>query len=484
MSEKIYALLFRLFPARFRATWHDDAMELFRERSAHERGLLARLRFWFDLVGDLVFSLPRVYLSDTSALAPVPQPGGAGVPAFRPLETPPVRSSAYFFATIVSALAIVIVSILLKHGGHFPMRLASAASEARGFAADPWATGGGAGGGSGSAVDASQSPSSSAAQSSGLAGPTNMVRVDKAVKPNYLFDYAQRQVVLDGVIQNLRDHYPDPDVARSAARSLRIQNALGRFHSAVEPGAFAALVTSQLRESTHDMHLEVVFSERELLLAGAGPSPAVEAEYRSAVRASNCTFQPVRTLPGNISYLKFSTFPDPGLCASIAAEAMESLNSSSAVILDLRDNSGGSPQMVMFLAAYFFDRPAFFWNPRESSEARMWTLSPAPRSRLASTPLFVLTSSRTWSAAEHFTYGMKMLHRAVIVGETTSGATDAGVFHRIDAHFGIGISETRARNPYSTPDWAARGVSPDVSVPADKALQAAEERAAQLIAKR
>jgi hypothetical protein len=479
-SEKIYALLFHLFPARFRAAWQDEALELFRDRLAHERGLHARLRLWFDLASDFALSLPRVYLSGTAALAPAPQPGAAGVPTFRPLETPPVRSSAYFFGTILSALAIVVVSILLKHGGHFPAMQGPAAAEGRGFTADPWATGAG-GGGNGSGTAIGKPPSAFVAQSSGLVGPTNIVSIGKP-KPNYLFDYAQRQVVLDGIIQNLHDHYPNPDVANSAARSLRIQNGLGRFRSATEPAAFAALVTSRLRESTHDMHLEVVFSERELFAGDAGPSPEEEAQYRSAMLASNCTFQPVRTLPGNIGYLKFNTFPDPGLCASIAAETMDALNSSSAVILDLRDNSGGSPQMVMFLAAYFFDRPAFFWNPREDNQARMWTRSPVSRSRLTSKPLFVLTSSRTWSAAEHFTYNMKMLYRAVIVGETTGGATDVGVFHRVDAHFGIGISETHVRNPYSTPDWAATGVAPDVSVPAGQALETAQRRAARLLA--
>ena len=480
MSEKIYALLFRLFPGRFRAAWHDEAMELFRDRFAHERGLFARMRLWLDLVSDLVFSLPRAYLSEAPALAPASPAGGAGVPTFRPLETPPIRSSAYLFGTILSVLAIGAVSTLLKHGGHFQALRPPAAAESRGFTADPWAAG--PGGGDGSAMAAGKPTSASIAPAAGLVDPTNIVRIDKP-KPNYLFDYSQRQVVIDGIIQNLRDHYPNPDLASSAARSLRIQNALGRFRSAAEPAAFAALVTSRLRESTHDKHLEVVFSERELL-PNAGPSPELEAQYRAAVIASNCTFQAVRTLPGNAGYLKFDTFPDVELCASTAATAMDALNNSGAVILDLRDNSGGSPQMVTFLAAYFFDRPAFFWNPREGNESRMWTRSPVSRSRLASTPLFVLTSSRTYSAAEHFTYGLKMLHRAVIIGEATSGATDVGTFHRIDAHFGIGISESRVRNPYSTPDWAVTGVSPDISVPADQALQAAQQRAAQLLAHR
>jgi len=98
--------------------------------------------------------------------------------------------------------------------------------------------------------------------------------------------------------------------------------------------------------------------------------------------------------------------------------------------------------------------------------------------------LYILTSRRTWSAAEHFSYNLKMLHRATIVGETTGGATDVGVFHRIDDHFGIGIRESRVPNPYPAPDWAVNGVSPDVRVPAADALATAEKLAVQQLARR
>ena len=63
-----------------------------------------------------------------------------------------------------------------------------------------------------------------------------------------------------------------------------------------------------------------------------------------------------------------------------------------------------------------------------------------------------------------------MLKRATLVGETTGGATDVGSFRRIDDHFGMGIRETRAINPYSEPDWAVTGVEPDVKVKAADAL--------------
>jgi C-terminal processing protease CtpA/Prc len=70
-----------------------------------------------------------------------------------------------------------------------------------------------------------------------------------------------------------------------------------------------------------------------------------------------------------------------------------------------------------------------------------------------------------------------MLHRATLIGETTRGGAHAGVFHRIDDHFGMGIPEQRAINPYSDHDWEGVGVEPDVRVKAANALATAEQLA-------
>jgi C-terminal processing protease CtpA/Prc len=70
-----------------------------------------------------------------------------------------------------------------------------------------------------------------------------------------------------------------------------------------------------------------------------------------------------------------------------------------------------------------------------------------------------------------------MLKRATLVGETTGGAAHAGVWYRIDDHFGMGIPETKAINPYSKADWAETGVEPDVKVKAADALETAEKLA-------
>jgi C-terminal processing protease CtpA/Prc len=143
----------------------------------------------------------------------------------------------------------------------------------------------------------------------------------------------------------------------------------------------------------------------------------------------------------------------------------------------MRDNRGGEPDMVALMAAYLFDHPEYWYNPRENTTQQSWTLSPVPGNRLADKPVYVLTSTRTFSGAEQFCYDLKMLKRATLVGETTGGGAHSGVFHRIDDHFGIGIPETKPINPFSKTDWAETGVEPDVKVKAADALETAEKLA-------
>lgn len=96
-------------------------------------------------------------------------------------------------------------------------------------------------------------------------------------------------------------------------------------------------------------------------------------------------------------------------------------------------------------------------------------------SHLADKPVYVLvlTSASTISGAEQFSYNLKMLRRATLVGETTAGAAHAGTFHRLNEHFGIAIHHVKAMNPYSKYGWEGTGVEPDVRVKAADALEEA-----------
>src|SRR6202007_671392 len=152
------------------------------------------------------------------------------------------------------------------------------------------------------------------------------------------------------------------------------------------------------------------------------------------------------------------------VCESKTKAVMAYLNNVDALIFDLRDNRGGAPETVQLIANYLFDHPEYWYNPREAPSRRSWTSSPVSGNKLADKPVYVLISSRTISGAEQFCYNLKMLKRATLIGETTRGSAHAGVWYRINDHFGMGIPETKAINPYSTGDWEGIGVTPTVRV--------------------
>lgn len=136
--------------------------------------------------------------------------------------------------------------------------------------------------------------------------------------------------------------------------------------------------------------------------------------------------------------------------------------------------------MVALIATYLFDHPTHLndmYDRGSNSTEESWTLSPVAGNRLADKPAYVLTSSKTFSAGEEFSYDLKMLKRAIIVGETTSGQSHIPIGRRIDDHFEIRIPDRRPINPISKTNWEGRGVQPDVKVNAADALETAEKLA-------
>jgi C-terminal processing protease CtpA/Prc len=77
------------------------------------------------------------------------------------------------------------------------------------------------------------------------------------------------------------------------------------------------------------------------------------------------------------------------------------------------------------VSSYLFDRRTHLndlWTRRTGETKEFWTRDSVPGRRFGGEkPIYVLTSARTFSGAEEFTYNLKNLKRATIVGETTGG---------------------------------------------------------------
>ncbi len=314
-------------------------------------------------------------------------------------------------------------------------------------------------------------------------------RMLQAIGPNATasssrIDAATRARVIEGAIAQLDSFYVFPDVAKRMADSLHARLARGAYDRYDSGITFAARLRDDLHEVMHDKHLGMNYSLRSIPVppAGGAPrplSPQDSARQRAQMDAENCGFRKAEVLDGNVGYLKFDFFANPDLCGATASAAMNFLAGTRALIIDLRENGGGSPPMVALVASYLLPPHTHIndlWTRSTDSTEQFFTRdSVAGRHYGADKPVYVLTSHDTFSGGEEFAYDLKTQKRATIIGETTGGGAHPVRGRRIDDHFMIGVPFARAINPITHTNWEGTGVEPDIKVPAADALTKAKE---------
>lgn len=281
-------------------------------------------------------------------------------------------------------------------------------------------------------------------------------------------DGARRDAVIERLQELLRERYVFPEKAEAMAGALARHRDAGEYDSIANGPAFAERLTGDLHAVCPDKHLRVRYGAEPTPLADPDgePSPAeLDAERRRAARR-NFAFDRVERLPGNVGYLKFDGFLPPELAAETATAAMTFLAHTDAILIDMRDNGGGSPEMVRWISSYLFgDEPvhlnSLYFRPADETR-EFWTDPSVPGTRNPDALVYVLTSAYTFSAAEEFTYNLQARGRATIVGETTGGGAHPGGTVRIDDQFAVWVPEGRAINPVTGTNWEGTGVAPDL----------------------
>lgn len=299
-------------------------------------------------------------------------------------------------------------------------------------------------------------------------------------------DAATRTRVIDGVAARLTALYVYADVAEKMVAALRAHQRAGAYDAVTDSRAFALLLTEHLRDVSHDRHLGVDFRPMVVPEVEAEPTDAEQAEMRAWLERIHCGFHETERLDGNVGYLRFDMFADVETCGPTATAAMASLAGADALIIDLRDNGGGHPDMVAFVSSWLFAKRTHLndlYDRGEDKTTPYWTRPEVAAVKLAKQPVFVLTSARTFSGAEEFSYNLRQLERATLVGETTGGGAHPTAGKRVDDHFIVRVPFARAVNPISKTNWEGTGVEPHVKVPADQALETAKRLAAEQLAK-
>jgi len=105
-----------------------------------------------------------------------------------------------------------------------------------------------------------------------------------------------------------------------------------------------------------------------------------------------------------------------------------------------------------------------FYDRLENKLVKRWT-RPVSGPKYLAEPIYVLTSSKTPSAAESLAYTLQAAKRAIVVGESTWGGANPSIPVKLTDHFGMIMPFGRAVNPITGTNWEGTGVIPDVKAP-------------------
>jgi hypothetical protein len=280
---------------------------------------------------------------------------------------------------------------------------------------------------------------------------------------------AEARDVATTLASRLENSYIDRSAARRISADLRKRASTGQFDR-LAGDELAKALNVRIRVVTTDPHLGIRYSSEPLpSLGAAAPSPEDRDRMRHLAAAQNFGFEKLERLPGNVGFVELNGFIDPHLGGDTAVAAMAFLANADAIIIDLRYNSGGVPGLGLLISSYFFEEPVHLntieWREEGGTRVeQFWTQAFVPGRRLASQPLFILTSNRTISAAESFAYGLQAVGRAKVVGEVSAGGGHPGREVRIAEHFAAFIPTGRAVNPITKTNWEGKGIRPDVVI--------------------
>lgn len=306
--------------------------------------------------------------------------------------------------------------------------------------------------------------------------------------------------------KKLEQYYIFPAIAKKCSEYLQLQLKSGSYEKFSDLKSFADAVTNDLRKISKDKHmtfdlleeLSVKQIETEKVISYSTPDLAEKSyEYKSDhfkgfsyELKSGC----LKDDP-TIGYLDLRTM---GICktgdddsievkkdgaerSAAFIKAVDNLKGTKSIIIDLRNNGGGTPNAVQLLCSLFMEEGTHLdgieWRKGDSYQVDTWDALPyedlPKENRLLEKKVVILISPNTFSAAESCANSMRVAKGATIVGERSKGGANPGGYEPIGKYFDIRIPSGRAINPLQEGNWEGVGIIPDHEVSAKDALNMA-----------
>eukprot|EP01136_Pigoraptor_vietnamica_P033637 Opistho-1_new@96705 len=122
--------------------------------------------------------------------------------------------------------------------------------------------------------------------------------------------------------------------------------------------------------------------------------------------------------------------------------------------------------MMQLLSSYFLDKTPVllsdFYERKTNTKTQLYSFENVNGKRSTNKPLYILTSKNTFSAAEAFTYTLKHLDKAIVIGEITKGGANRTKRINLNDEFTISLSYIQSIHPVTKTNWEGKGVEPNI----------------------
>lgn len=193
--------------------------------------------------------------------------------------------------------------------------------------------------------------------------------------------------------------------------------------------------------------------------------------------------RPIRLeiLKGNIGLLTVTSFQNSDFGRSLFDNLYKQLLDTDALIIDIRDNSGGNSQHADYLISHFCNNPipqGDWKSPMYIAAHASWNMSPewynqttepihpVKRTEIYNKPIMLLVNSNTFSSAENLCISFRGAKRGKIIGTPTGGSTGNPIFIDLGGGIGCGIC-TKHELDAEGNEFIGIGIQPDIIVEED-----------------
>lgn len=315
----------------------------------------------------------------------------------------------------------------------------------------------------------------------------------------YLLGFA-REIEGRAVVTWVRDDIAAPGLERGAVVLARDGLPVEKYLETLAPwlrsgstrrqqrqNAFSALLSAATGETFTLEYLDPQDTRHEAVLTGAPPAaPASGSMLNGNETGPGGPIITGKRLGSGIGLIEIPTF-GAGKGADLVAEfdaALEGLRGVPGLIIDLRQNGGGSTLISDQIAGRLLAEPFVYGQEYYTVPlpvrgwARTYRYRVKPRGETYTGPVALLTDVFTMSTAENFVVALKDAERAVLVGRPTAGSSGNPLYFTMrggGARFSTGDFRRNDGTPLEgvglqphipvelTRDGVIRGEDPDIT---------------------